>query len=77
ARSTYLSEEAIKEIKDLSGKDPNIIHAMAKKYHISPSRVKEYMENRERKQQVRYQNADNFWDKEIESIYDLYSELPY
>ena len=34
AGSTYLSEEAIKEIKDLSGKGPNVVYAMAKKYHI-------------------------------------------
>ncbi|RHZ43986.1 hypothetical protein Glove_784g19 [Diversispora epigaea] len=73
AGSTYLSEEAIKEIKSFT----------AKKYQISPSRVMEYMENRERKQQVvassrlSYQNSNEFWDKEIEEIYNLYSELPY
>ncbi|RHZ79707.1 hypothetical protein Glove_141g105 [Diversispora epigaea] len=61
AGSTYLSEEAIKEIKSFT----------------------EYMENRERKQQVvtssrlSYQNSNEFWDKEIEEIYNLYSELPY
>ncbi|CAG8757815.1 4398_t:CDS:1, partial [Dentiscutata erythropus] len=92
ARSTYLSKEAIKEIKNSAGKGPNIIYTMAKKYYISPSRVKEYIENRERKQQVDFilssilsQNSrfigdspsHNFWNKEIERIYNLYSELPY
>ena len=56
---------------------------MAKKYQISPSRVKGYMENRERKQRVvtssilSHRNSNDFWDKEIEEIYGLYSELPY
>ncbi|RHZ46237.1 hypothetical protein Glove_628g11 [Diversispora epigaea] len=70
AGSTYLSEEAIKEIKSFSVSD-------------IPSRVMEYMENRERKQQLvtssrlSYQNSNEFWDKKIEKIYDLYSKLPY
>ncbi|RHZ45849.1 hypothetical protein Glove_645g48 [Diversispora epigaea] len=51
ANATYLSDEAIKEIKE------------------SP-------ENQERKQQIRNTNSIN-WNKEIESIYDLYAELPY
>ncbi|RIB15282.1 hypothetical protein C2G38_2247734 [Gigaspora rosea] len=50
ANATYLSDEAIKEIKE------------------SP-------ENQERKQQIRNTNTTD-WNKEIESIYDLYAELP-
>ncbi|RHZ82680.1 hypothetical protein Glove_105g16 [Diversispora epigaea] len=51
AGSTYLSKEAINEIKSFTGKGSNIIYAMARKYQISPFCVKEYMKNRERKQQ--------------------------
>ncbi|RHZ85696.1 hypothetical protein Glove_62g2 [Diversispora epigaea] len=66
-----------------SRKGPNIIYAMARKYQISPSRVKEYMKNRKHKQQVvilsilSHRNSNDFWNKEIEKIYALYNELPY
>ena len=76
ANATYLSDEAIKEIKESPGKMPDAVNAMAKKYRISHTRVIEYIENRECKQQIRNTNSIN-WDKEIESIYDLYAELPY
>ncbi|RHZ76343.1 hypothetical protein Glove_198g89 [Diversispora epigaea] len=78
AGSTYLSKEAINEIKSFTGKGPNIIYTMARKYQISPFHVKKYMKNRERKQQVvtssilSHQNSNDFWNKEIEEIYALY-----
>ncbi|CAG8855859.1 1951_t:CDS:2, partial [Gigaspora margarita] len=44
--------EAIKDIKTSFGRVPDAINTMAKKYRISVSRAKEYIENRERKQQI-------------------------
>ena len=52
ANARYLSDEAIKDIKTSFGRVPDAINTMAKKYRISTSRVKEYIENRERKQQM-------------------------
>ena len=52
ANARYLSDEAIKDIKTSFGRVPDAINTMAKKYHISVSRAKEYIENRERKQQM-------------------------
>ncbi|CAG8854712.1 18071_t:CDS:2, partial [Gigaspora margarita] len=45
ANARYLSDEAIKDIKTSFGRVPNAINTMAKKYHISVSRAKEYIEN--------------------------------
>ncbi|RHZ46235.1 hypothetical protein Glove_628g9 [Diversispora epigaea] len=54
--------------------------------HIYPKRrlkKSKAFQNRERKQQLvtssrlSYQNSNEFWDKKIEKIYDLYSKLPY
>jgi len=44
--ATYLSNEAIKEIKESPGKVTDAVNTMAKKYHISHARVIEYIENR-------------------------------
>ncbi|CAG8838305.1 7689_t:CDS:2, partial [Gigaspora margarita] len=52
ANARYLSDEAIKDIKTSFGRVPDAINTMAKKYRISVSRAKEYIENRERKQQM-------------------------
>jgi len=52
ANATFLPDEAIQEIKGSIGVVPDAINTMAKKYHISHSRVIDYIENREREQQV-------------------------
>jgi len=52
ANATFLSDEAIREIKGSIGVVPDAINTMAKKYHISHSRVVDYIENREREQQM-------------------------
>nr|CAG8563187.1 14965_t:CDS:2 [Entrophospora candida] len=57
ANATYLSDEAIKEIKRLLGKVSDAINTMAKKYRISHTRAQEYIENHERKQQMIYPRA--------------------
>lgn len=54
ANATYLSDEAIKDIKGSLGKVSDAINTMAKKYRISYTRAQEYIENRERKQQMIY-----------------------
>src|SRR2546423_15514521 len=50
ANARYLSDEAIRDIKDLYSTIPNSINVMAKKYHIGYKCAKAYMENCERKQ---------------------------
>src|SRR6185369_1458199 len=52
ANARYLSDEAIKDIKTSFGRVPDAINTMAKKYCISVSRAKEYIENWEHKQQM-------------------------
>ncbi|CAG8668763.1 20901_t:CDS:2 [Gigaspora rosea] len=52
ANATFLSDEAIQEIKGSIGIIPDAINTIAKKYHISHSRVIDYIENRERRQQI-------------------------
>ncbi|CAG8769108.1 15780_t:CDS:1, partial [Racocetra fulgida] len=52
ANATFLSDEAIQEIKGSIGIIPDAINTMAKKYRISHSRVVDYIENRERQQQI-------------------------
>ncbi|CAG8855638.1 1234_t:CDS:1, partial [Gigaspora margarita] len=52
ANARYLSDKAIKDIKTSFGRVPDAINTMAKKYRISVSRAKEYIENREHKQQI-------------------------
>ncbi|CAG8853889.1 29869_t:CDS:1, partial [Gigaspora margarita] len=52
ANARYLSDEAIKDIKTSFGRVPDAINTIAKKYRISVSQAKEYIENRERKQQM-------------------------
>ncbi|CAG8662994.1 11986_t:CDS:2, partial [Ambispora gerdemannii] len=52
ANARYLSDEAIKDIKTSFGRVPDAINTMAKKYRISVSRAKEYIENQEQKQQM-------------------------
>src|SRR6185369_13873002 len=52
ANATFLSDEVIREIKGSIGVVPDAINTMAKKYHISHSRVVDYIENREREQQM-------------------------
>ncbi|CAG8853084.1 41170_t:CDS:2, partial [Gigaspora margarita] len=47
-----IENEAIKDIKTSFGRVSDAINTMAKKYHISVSRAKEYIENRECKQQM-------------------------
>jgi hypothetical protein len=50
ANATFLSDENIKEIKASRGIVSDAINKMAKKYHISHTRVMDYMYNHERKQ---------------------------
>jgi len=57
ANARFLSDEAIKEIKTSFGRVPDAINTMAKKHRISYIRVKEYIENRERKQQMIYSHS--------------------
>src|SRR5438132_536520 len=57
ANARFLSDEAIKEIKTSFGRVPDAINTMAKKHRISYIRVKEYIENRERKQQIIYSHS--------------------
>ncbi|CAG8658676.1 1318_t:CDS:1 [Ambispora gerdemannii] len=52
ANATFLSDEVIQEIKGSIGVVPDAINIMAKKYHISHSRVVDYIENRECQQQI-------------------------
>src|SRR6185369_17888510 len=52
ANATFLSDEVIREIKGSIGVVPDAINTMAKKYRISHSRVVDYIENRERQQQI-------------------------
>ncbi|CAG8516705.1 13515_t:CDS:2 [Cetraspora pellucida] len=47
-----IKNEAIQEIKRSIEVVPNAINTMAKKYHISHSRVIDYIENREHQQQI-------------------------
>ncbi|CAH1769473.1 7806_t:CDS:1, partial [Entrophospora sp. SA101] len=54
ANARYLSDEAIQEIKESMGKVPDAVNVMASKYQINYYRVLDYMENRERKQQMIY-----------------------
>ena len=51
ANATYLSDEAIQEIKASRGTVVDAVKKMAKKFHISHARVLDYINNRERKQQ--------------------------
>ncbi|RHZ74321.1 hypothetical protein Glove_226g28 [Diversispora epigaea] len=51
ANARYLSDEAI---KTSIGRVPDAVNTMSKKYRISHTRAKEYIENRERKQQMIY-----------------------
>ena len=57
ANARFLSDETIKEIKTSFGRVPDAINTMAKKHRISYIRVKEYIENRERKQQMIYSHS--------------------
>jgi hypothetical protein len=52
ANATYLSDENIKEIKASKGTVADAVNKMAKKFHISHARVLDYINNRERKQQI-------------------------
>jgi hypothetical protein len=52
ANATYLSDENIKEIKASMGNMSNAVNKMSKKFHISHARVLDYINNRERKQQM-------------------------
>ncbi|RHZ85694.1 hypothetical protein Glove_62g3 [Diversispora epigaea] len=52
ANARYLSNEAIREIKGSMGRVSNAINVMAKKYRINHYCVLDYIENRERKQQI-------------------------
>ncbi|CAG8855109.1 6937_t:CDS:2, partial [Gigaspora margarita] len=47
ANASYLSDEAIKDIKTSFGRVPDAINTMEKKYCISVSQAKEYIENKE------------------------------
>jgi len=90
AGATYLSPEAIEDIRQARGSIPNASKVMAKKYKIGPQRVYDIWRSRELNQPIRIQRIplcsskpthDNIaqdvdWDKEIESIYDLYFNFP-
>ncbi|CAG8663467.1 13277_t:CDS:1, partial [Ambispora gerdemannii] len=52
ANARYLLDEAIKDIKTSFSRVSDAINTMAKKYRISVSRAKEYIENQKRKQQM-------------------------
>ncbi|CAJ0751553.1 4276_t:CDS:2, partial [Entrophospora sp. SA101] len=57
ANARFLSVEAIKDIKTSPGRVPDAINSMAKKYRISYVRAEDYIENRERKQQMIYSHS--------------------
>ncbi|CAJ0834872.1 16102_t:CDS:2, partial [Entrophospora sp. SA101] len=63
ANARYLSDEAIQEIKESMGKVPDAVNVMASKYQISYYRVLDYMENRERKQQMIYPQSSKIRKK--------------
>ncbi|RHZ71982.1 hypothetical protein Glove_248g61 [Diversispora epigaea] len=65
ASARYLSNEAIREIKGSMGSVPNAINTMAKKYRINYYRVLDYIENRERKQQIIQSTVSNQIESEV------------
>ncbi|RHZ46236.1 hypothetical protein Glove_628g12 [Diversispora epigaea] len=65
ASARYLSNEAIREIKGSMGSVPDAINAMAKKYRINYYRVLDYIENRERKQQIIQSTVSNQIESEV------------
>ncbi|RHZ43988.1 hypothetical protein Glove_784g20 [Diversispora epigaea] len=65
ASARYLSNEAIREIKGSMGNVPDAINAMAKKYRINYYRVLDYIENRERKQQIIQSTVSNQIESEV------------
>ncbi|RHZ80454.1 hypothetical protein Glove_135g71 [Diversispora epigaea] len=65
ASARYLSNEAIREIKGSMGSVPDAINAMAKKYRINYYRVLDYIENRERKQQIIQNTVSNQIESEV------------
>ncbi|RHZ79739.1 hypothetical protein Glove_141g106 [Diversispora epigaea] len=65
ASARYLTNEAIREIKGSMGNVPDAINAMAKKYRINYYRVLDYIENRERKQQIIQSTVSNQIESEV------------
>ncbi|CAI2197632.1 444_t:CDS:1, partial [Funneliformis geosporum] len=76
--ATYLSPELLKEIINSCDKVKNAVTVIAKKHHIATKQVYEIWHRHTTDQPNRIQQLpENFdWDKEIESIYDLYAKLP-
>ena len=73
--ATSLSPEAYCDIIDAKGKK-NISSVLAKKYKISSRRVYQIWRGQEYPPGVSLAIQNNGWVKEIESIYNLYAELP-
>ena len=73
--ATLLLPETYSDIINAKGKK-NISPVLAKKYKISSQRVYQIWRGQEYPPSVSLANQNNDWDKEIESIYNLYAELP-
>ncbi|CAH1770966.1 5537_t:CDS:1, partial [Entrophospora sp. SA101] len=78
ADATPLSPEAICEIMNAKY-TKNVLSVLVKKYKISNTRIYKIWRGQEYYAGLTFkvdQNQNIDWDKEIESMYDLYAELP-